>query len=96
MSHRRKHVSQAAEERSPELLEGQSILRVCGPRGSNLLEVRSVPALCRSSKAALCSSLRSRLPGSLTAAASGGGRYGHAAACPHAEQVQQAAVGEAR
>ena len=39
MSHRRKHVSQALGDSCPELQEGQRVLRVCGPRGSNILEV---------------------------------------------------------
>ena len=42
MSHRRKHVLQAVmSDACPELAEGQRILRVCGPRGSNILEARA-------------------------------------------------------
>jgi len=51
MSHRRKHVSQALSERCPELGEGQCILRVCGPRGSNLLEARRLQLPPRAARA---------------------------------------------
>lgn len=39
MSHRRKHVLQAVEEACPTVGPGQRLLRVCSPRGSNVLEV---------------------------------------------------------
>ena len=41
MSHRRKHVSQEAGD-LPDLRGAQRILRVCAPRGGNLLEVEDV------------------------------------------------------
>ena len=41
MSHRRKHVLQSVAEACPTVGEGQRVLRVCGPRGSNILEARA-------------------------------------------------------
>jgi hypothetical protein len=41
MSHRRKHVLQSVSDACPVVAEGQRVLRVCGPRGSNILEARA-------------------------------------------------------
>ena len=41
MSHRRKHVLQSVADECPTIDAGQRLLRVCGPRGSNILEVRA-------------------------------------------------------
>lgn len=41
MSHRRKHVLQSVADECPSIDAGQRLLRVCGPRGSNILEVRA-------------------------------------------------------
>ena len=40
MSHRRKHVLQEVDA-CPSVGPGQRVLRVCGPRGSNILEARA-------------------------------------------------------
>jgi hypothetical protein len=41
MSHRRKHVLQSVGDECPTIDAGQRLLRVCGPRGGNILEVRA-------------------------------------------------------
>ena len=41
MSHRRKHVLQSVADECPTIEAGQRLLRVCGPRGGNILEVRA-------------------------------------------------------
>jgi hypothetical protein len=46
MSHRRKHVLQSVADECPTIAPGQRLLRVCGPRGSNILEVRTPGAPC--------------------------------------------------
>jgi hypothetical protein len=43
MSHRRKHVLQSVADECPSIAAGQRLLRVCGPRGGNILEVRAPP-----------------------------------------------------
>ncbi len=46
MSHRRKHVLQSVTDACPAVTEGQRVLRVCGPRGSNILEARCAALRC--------------------------------------------------